>query len=205
MPIVLTRRVRLGGLTAATLLGAALVSGCGHAAPSAAAATQSTSRQASALKFSQCMRAHGISDFPDPSSGGAISISGGPSSDMNPDNATFSQAQQACRSLLPNGGQMSPQQQQQMQQQALAFSQCMRSHGVTDFPDPQFQSGGGGVGIRINGKGGGDLNPDNPTFQHAQQACQSLLGHVGPGGHGGGPTTSTGSGSGQGFGMQVAD
>jgi len=186
-----------------TIATAALLAGCGHGVAATQTSSNSAGKQADALKFSQCMRAHGISDFPDPSSGGAISISGGPNSDMSPDNPTFSQAQQACRSLLPNGGQMSPQQQQQLQQQALAFSQCMRSHGVTDFPDPQFQSGGASVGIRINGKGSGDLNPDNPTFQHAQQACQSLLGHVGPGGHGGGPTTSTGSGSGQGFGLQV--
>jgi hypothetical protein len=191
----------------ALLTGVALA-GCGHGVNANQTSSNSGSKQADGLKFSQCMRAHGIGDFPDPSSGGAIAISGGPNSDMNPDNPTFQHAQQACRSLLPNGGQMSPQQQQQMQQQALAFSQCMRSHGVTDFPDPQFESGGGGFGIRIGGaggKGGGDLNPDDPPFRQAQRACQSKLGRVGPGG---GPKTSTGSsrsgaGGGGGFGLQI--
>ena len=35
-----------------------------------------------AVKFTRCMRAHGIADFPDPSTGGGIQISGvGPNSD----------------------------------------------------------------------------------------------------------------------------
>ena len=29
------------------------------------------------------------------------------------------------------------------------MSRCMRTHGVPNFPDPQFQTGAGGVGIRI--------------------------------------------------------
>jgi hypothetical protein len=191
-----------------TLLVSASLVGCGHGVAATQTSSNSTNKQDAMLKYSQCMRAHGVSDFPDPqtSAGGgtALRISGGPGSDLSPDNPTFQHAQQACKSQLPNGGQLSPQQQQQMQQQALAFSQCMRSHGVTDFPDPQFQSGGGGVGIRIggaNGKGGpGDLNPDDPTFQSAQRACQSQLGKVLPGG---GPKTSTGGGGNSGFSLQV--
>ena len=30
-----------------------------------------------------------------------------------------------------------------MRQQALAFSACMRKHGLPNFPDPQFPSGAG--------------------------------------------------------------
>lgn len=33
-----------------------------------------------ALKYSQCMRSHGVADFPDPNTGGGISISSGPAS-----------------------------------------------------------------------------------------------------------------------------
>ena len=54
---------------------------------------------------------------------------------------------------------------------ALAFSACMRSHGVKDFPDPNAQ---GGVQIQANGLNS-DLNPNNPTFQAAQRDCGSLL------------------------------
>jgi hypothetical protein len=57
--------------------------------------------------------------------------------------------------------------------QFVAFSVCMRSHGVPNFPDP---SNGG---IRI-GPGTG-LNPRSPAFQAAQTACQKLLPGGGPG------------------------
>ena len=188
----------------ALLVSAALV-GCGHGVAATQTSSNSTNKQDAMLKYSQCMRSHGIGDFPDPQTsaggGSTLRISGGAGSDLNPDNPTFQHAQNACKSDLPNGGQMSPQQLQQVQRQALAFSQCMRSHGVTDFPDPQIQSSGGGVAIRLGGpnSGGktGDLNPDDPTFQRAQQACQSQFGRTGPGG------ASKSTSGGGGFGMQV--
>ena len=57
----------------------------------------------------------------------------------------------------------------------LAYSQCMRAHGIKDFPDPDFS--GGGVRLSLGSRRpGSDLNLNNPTFQKAQQACQSDLG-----------------------------
>jgi hypothetical protein len=47
----------------------------------------------------------------------------------------------------------------------------MRAHGVTDFPD----SGG-----TIRASPGSDLDPNNPTYRAARQACQSLLPAVHP-------------------------
>lgn len=58
-------------------------------------------------------------------------------------------------------------------EQALAFSACMRSHGLPDFPDP-VQGAGGGVSLQLKGGPGGDLNPNSPQFKAAQQACQHL-------------------------------
>jgi hypothetical protein len=49
----------------------------------------------------------------------------------------------------------------------LAFARCMRDHGVRDFPDPDSSG-------NFNLSGGGDLNPTNPTYQAATQACRSL-------------------------------
>jgi hypothetical protein len=51
------------------------------------------------------------------------------------------------------------------QAQQLAFARCMRSHGVTDYPD----SGG-----PIQASPGSDLDPSNPAYRAARQACQSL-------------------------------
>ncbi len=54
-----------------------------------------------------------------------------------------------------------------------AYSKCMRSHDIPDFPDPTA-SPGGGVGIQIDGGPGSDLNRNNPKFRAANQACRSL-------------------------------
>ena len=123
---------------------------------------------ANGAKFSACMRKHGVSNFPDPNGQGVIQLDS--SSGINPQSSQYQSAQKACRSLLPNGGTPSPQQQAQAQQAALKFSQCMRSHGVPKFPDPEF--GNGRIGIRI----GQGVNPDSPQFQRAQQACGKLIG-----------------------------
>jgi hypothetical protein len=49
--------------------------------------------QGALLKFSQCMRANGIPDFPDPSGGGLSLQRGG---DLDPSNPTFKNAQKVC-------------------------------------------------------------------------------------------------------------
>jgi hypothetical protein len=53
---------------------------------------------------------------------------------------------------------------------SLAYSRCMRSHGVSDFPYPK-QVGGG---IQISGSRSG-INPQSPLFMSAQQSCRHLL------------------------------
>lgn len=49
----------------------------------------------------------------------------------------------------------------------LAYSKCMRGHGVSDFPDPTQD--GGGVAISYSG------NSQRPQFKAAELACKSLL------------------------------
>ncbi len=58
----------------------------------------------------------------------------------------------------------------------LAFSACMRSHGVPSFPDPST----GGGGLNLNGTG---INPFSPSFKTAQATCHKLLPGGGPGAH----------------------
>jgi hypothetical protein len=131
--------------------------------------------------FSQCMRSHGVHNFPDPSAQGGINIS--PATGINPDSPTFQAAQRACQKLL-HITPPSPAQQAKMQQAALRFSACMRSHGVHNFPDPTF--GPGTVQLRVNSKSG--LDPRSPIFQAAQRACQKLM----PGPTGGAVTSQSG-------------
>jgi len=58
---------------------------------------------AQALKYSDCMRSHGLPSFPDPKeSSGGISISiGGPG--LDPNSPQFQAAQKDCRSFAPGG------------------------------------------------------------------------------------------------------
>jgi len=141
--------------------------------PSAAASA--VDPQQAALAFSQCMRSHGIPDFPDPvtQAGGGVGlqISGGQGGALDPNSTTFKSAMTACQSLMPGGGpqtaggQIDPQNQAQL----LAYSKCMRDHGVANFPDPVFQ----GASVSLNVPDG--VDPNSPTFQAAQKACQSLM------------------------------
>ena len=61
-------------------------------------------------------------------------------------------------------------------QNRIAFSDCMRSHGVPGFPDP---SAGGGIQI----PSGSGINPFSPSFKAAQASCAKLMPGGGPGAH----------------------
>ena len=131
----------------------------------------------SALAYAQCMRSHGVPSFPDPNSQGQFNDAALPGASPQ-----FQAATEACRALSPSSGQttsgglapLSP----QAQAQLLQFSRCMRSHGVTDFPDPTSH------GLVLSG----NLDPSSAQFQAANQACKSDL----PGG-GSGNNVSGGS------------
>jgi len=126
-----------------------------------------TADAADGEKFSACMRKHGVPKYPDPNSQGVITIDSGMG--IDPGSPAFKSAQSTCQKLLPNGGRPTPAQIAKQQQQLLAFSACMRAHGLKDFPDP---SNGG---LRLSGGPGSDLDPSNPTFKSAQQACAKYL------------------------------
>jgi hypothetical protein len=141
----------------------------------------SASTQQKLVAFSQCMRSHGVPEFPEPTEGHLLvhsSDHNGHVTGVNPSSPQFQAASKACAKLAPNGGKPpSAAEQTKMQEKALQFSQCMRSHGVPSFPDPEFSHNGGGVGVRIGGKNGGPgrIDPNSPQFQAAQKACQSIL------------------------------
>jgi hypothetical protein len=142
-------------------------------------------KRSAMLAFAQCVRAHGVPNFPDSASrgGGGFEISAsqrsgsGPSMSVNgvPISApAFQAAMQACHSKLPNGGRPPAAATAAMRSKALRFARCMRQHGVTGFPDPQFGTGPfGGTEIKIQGSG---IDPRSPAFQSAQTACAPIMG-----------------------------
>jgi hypothetical protein len=113
-------------------------------------------------QFAQCMRSHGLGNFPDPTGNGQFFV---PTSVLR--SAQYNSALQACRSLAPPafGGGSGPSIQQQ--NQALKFAQCMRSHGVPKFPDPTFSGGQAHLPQTVDLK--------SPQVQPALEACRALL------------------------------
>lgn len=146
--------------------GPATSSGSGGAGGGSAHVVLGGGNRRQALEFAQCMRAHGVPNFPDPSADGSFSFSGNPKQ-----MAGFQTAQQACRKVLPAGKPPSPAQLAKMRRQALKFSACMRSHGFPQFPDPTFSNGG--IQLRLNRNAG--MDPNAPRFQQAQQSCQAFM------------------------------
>jgi hypothetical protein len=140
------------------------------AADSANQGASSTYRQS--LKFADCMRTHGVSNFPDPQANGGTKLqiqSTNGSTEVNGvsvNGPAFQSALQTCHSDLPNGGQPG-QLSASRRKQALAFSECMRKHGITNFPDPTFSSGG--AQLRLTPSMG--IDPNSPAFKSAQAAC----------------------------------
>jgi hypothetical protein len=133
------------------------------------------------LAFARCMREHGI-DMPDPdTSGGGPGVltfsAGAPGGELDANASKFQEANDACKDLMGDAGPMnlSPEQAQEMQDQALAFSRCMREHGV-NMPDPSFD-GEGHVMMKIDDASG--IDPSDPKFEAAQQACGSAFGPAG--------------------------
>jgi hypothetical protein len=137
--------------------------------PGGAGIGASISRQvgtAAGVRYTACMRSHGVRSFPDPDAQGTITIT--VSRALDPRSPLFQRAESACGHLLPSGTALSPARQQQMKARLLAFAACMRSHGVPGFPDPTFSGGGVSQGF---GRGDG-VDPRSSIFEAAQQACR---------------------------------
>jgi hypothetical protein len=124
-----------------------LAAGCGgggspgvaSVGPSTAAATTTT--QNGLLAFSQCMRSNGMPSFPDPQRfvGGNVKLT---IHQFGAGSPQFQAAMSACNHLLPtNGGPQTVQQTRTQLADELSFARCMRSHGLSRFPDPSAQGG----------------------------------------------------------------
>lgn len=158
-------------LVAAALATAALVAGCGGSGSSGGAvahvgttnttakSSTTSSTKPSPLAFAECMRKHGLPDFPDPTSSGQLQLPNG----LTTNSPAYQAAAKHCGSLI--GGETTPKaitQTPQMQATALELAQCMRSHGVPNFPDGPITKSSG-------------INENSPAFQRAFQSCQKYL------------------------------
>jgi hypothetical protein len=154
-----------------------LIAACGAGAGSGTGTgtTNSQAAYSAALRLATCMRAHGVTNFPDPTAtsggegfpGGVIRSNTGT---LVVNGITFSgpvaeAAEKACaRFLMPTGP--PPQPTAQQRQAMLASARCMRTHGVPSFPDPRFSR----AGPRATGPPAA-VDPNSPAFKHAAAAC----------------------------------
>jgi len=127
--------------------------------------------------MSKCMRANGLSNFPDPIQGsGGLGFPGGvvlsSTGQLTVDGVSFSgpalkKAQAVCKEFLPGGGGPPPALTAQQRRHALELATCMRAHGVPNFPDP----GSGGPGPGTANKQSLISESSSPAFQHAVHVC----------------------------------
>lgn len=143
------------------------VAALGGSASASASPTASTSVYQKGLAFSACMRSHGVSGFPDPTTNGqgGVQLRLDKNSGIDPNSSRFKAAQQACQALMPGGkagggNSFDP-------SKIGPWAACIRSHGEPKFPDPQ--NTGDGVKIDLTGTG---IDPS--TLQTAIEACRSL-------------------------------
>jgi hypothetical protein len=157
-------------VAAAAVAAAAVIAAPGSSSPSSAGApthAQLKQGQQDAVRFAQCVRSHGVPNFPDPISPQQVKLYLA-SSQGSP---AFQSAQTACQHVLPGGG---PPTQSAAQRQAqtvagLAFARCLRSHGLPNFPDP---TSGGQITHEMLANAG--IDPRQPTVLRAADACVSV-------------------------------
>ena len=126
----------LAALGAVTLIGA----GCGSSAHTDTGTANSTGTASSgpnsnltapekAVKFAECMRTNGVPHFPDPDAKSNYNFG------VDVSKAVFTKAVDACKAVEPPGA-LSSTRTPKQQSASLRFAQCVREHGVKDFPDP---------------------------------------------------------------------
>jgi hypothetical protein len=142
----------------------------------------------SLVSFGVCMRSHGVPNLPDPGSsggGGAVSIV---PAGINMSSPAFKAAWSACGRLLELGAHHGSS--AQAAEQMLKFSECMRSHEVSGFPDPTATAPAGfsdptaGAPVGNSGysavirRGGvylaipNTINTASPSYRQAAAACR---------------------------------
>jgi hypothetical protein len=153
---------------AASLLAAACGSSPSSTAPASSASAGSTA--AEAVAYAQCMRSHGVPEYPDPDSSGQLQKIGS-GQQVGVSDAQLNTAQNACQKLWPYQA-LTPAQQQQELTADLKFAQCMRSHGVPTLPDPVATNGQVEFVISTSKTG---INPHSPQILAKVQECMHVL------------------------------
>ncbi len=181
--------VRIAAAIIATAGLALLAVACGGSPSSTATSDSSNAGDSasspSAVSYSNCLRSHGVPNYPDPSNG---QLPKGGAQAFGVSSSVFSAAQSACQHLLPPAGSFQEQAGQCMLvgdcppslvQQMMAidrkFAQCMRSHGVPNWPDPTIGLQGSPV-FRLSKVGITHAQSHSAPMSNTIAECQRLEG-----------------------------
>ena len=123
---------------------------------------------AQGVRYSDCVRSQGVSNFPDPAPGGGVDLRALGAEARSP---ALLAAQTACAKLQPGGSRRPSPFTGKQEQRIVAKARCIRTHGVPNFPDPTMV-GPGNFGEPYLPPG---WNNDAPVVVKALNACK----HVG--------------------------
>lgn len=157
-----------------TVMAAALLAAACGGSPSSTGSGGSPNAGGSAtsqlVAYTQCMRSHGVPDYPGPTSGGQMpKITSGQQVGVRDSRLTA--AQGACQDLWPYQAPTQAQQRQQLTDD-VKFAQCMRSHGLPNFPDPTNSDGHVEFVISVSRDG---FDPHSPQILAKAHECQHVL------------------------------
>jgi hypothetical protein len=187
--------LRVVGIIATAVLA---LSGCSGGCPSSSNNSSPAGRTTStpsAIAYSGCMRSHGVPNFPDPDSKGMPAPAN--PQQLRVSSSQLQTAEQACQPLLPTGGSLQHQSQQcllygdcpqVLVQQLLTverkYAQCLRSHGIPNWPDPTISAKGGRPVFDLSGAGldarSTAFSRDSSQFGSKDRQCRRLVGGTVP-------------------------
>ncbi|MGO9789455.1 MAG: hypothetical protein ACLP8S_08010 [Solirubrobacteraceae bacterium] len=148
------------------------ITACGSGSSPSVSAASGNSNSFGQLAFAKCMRSHGVPSFPDP---GAVTRTGSPAisvfgivlpSTIDVSSPAFKSAMSSCLKLVtgaaPHSGVS-----EARRLAALKYAQCMRKHGVTNYPDPTF------IGVAEEEKPLSvyGINAQSPAVIRAEKTC----------------------------------
>jgi hypothetical protein len=167
---------RIGPALAAGAAAVLLGCGCGCGGSGSGLRGRSTQPRDPLLQLAQCMRAHGLPHFPDPTPGGGLVIPNG----IEVKAPAFQAAQRACSKLMPGVGPPS-RPSAGARREMLRLARCIRAHGLPGFADPTTAPPAlPPAGALAFGSGGMFLvvrDPHAPAFRRAAAACGFPLPH----------------------------
>ena len=136
------------------------------AAAASSSSGQSGPTEAQLLKYAECIRSHGLSNFPDPgpAPGGGFAFRVEPGLNPRSPSPQFQKAEKECqKDVPPSIANSTP---ARMAANALKYTDCMRSHGEPNFPDPNAARDDHDTNPT------GIMDPNSSQFQKAEKECQ---------------------------------